>query len=402
MFGLIGRLVFFELLKVFALSLGAVTAVLTIGGAMLEASRQGLDPLMVFAVLPLIIPTTLPFTIPTCLLFACTFVYSRMSNQLEVVALKAGGINASRIFIPAWSLAAGVCVLGLLMSDRFIPWCNRRFTQAILSDMQSAMFTYIQQNGEIVLPDFPYEIYVRDVQGDRLIRPVFKRRGPDGVHDMVAMAEEATLNVQVADSGKMDETQVILYLIDGVVCSTKQAGSFHFEKRAFNMPMPPIAHMRDDKLENSSNSQCLARSKRKREEIAKIYLELGSSVANSMLGGNPELSATEESPAVDQAARLLRKSRESVAEVHMRCAQSGVALPFVLLGCPIGILFQRRDFLHTFFACFLPVITLYYPALILAFNVYKEGVLPYGIVLWFPSIAMLLFSVPLFRRVVRF
>ena len=55
---------------------------------------------------------------------------------------------------------------------------------------------------------------------------------------------------------------------------------------------------------------------------------------------------------------------------------------FVLLGAPVGIIFARRDFLSAFITCFLPIIVLYYPLLLLGVNMGKENVLSPMYTLW--------------------
>ncbi len=49
------------------------------------------------------------------------------------------------------------------------------------------------------------------------------------------------------------------------------------------------------------------------------------------------------------------------------------SLLFVFLGGPVGILFAKRDFLSAFMTCFLPIIGLYYPLMLVGTNLSKEG-----------------------------
>ena len=56
---------------------------------------------------------------------------------------------------------------------------------------------------------------------------------------------------------------------------------------------------------------------------------------------------------------------EYETEKQIRVAQSFGSLFFVLLGAPVGILFAKRDFLSAFISCFVPIILLYYPLMLL-------------------------------------
>ena len=51
------------------------------------------------------------------------------------------------------------------------------------------------------------------------------------------------------------------------------------------------------------------------------------------------------------------------------------SLLFMILGAPVGILFAKRDFLSAFITCFMPIILLYYPLMLLGVNTSKEGLL---------------------------
>ncbi len=64
MFRLLPRLVLFELIKITMLSFCALVLLIVIGGAMIEASKRGLDPIKIMALMPFLIPPTLPFVLP--------------------------------------------------------------------------------------------------------------------------------------------------------------------------------------------------------------------------------------------------------------------------------------------------------------------------------------------------
>ncbi len=61
---------------------------------------------------------------------------------------------------------------------------------------------------------------------------------------------------------------------------------------------------------------------------------------------------------------------------------------------------STADFLHTFFICFLPILIVFYPSLVLSFNIFKEGAIDSPAVLWTPIILLTLVSIPLNRRAI--
>src|SRR6516165_8637829 len=106
---LLHRMILWELVKVFALSLLGITGILLMAGIVAEASQQGLGPTQIIAIIPLLIPSTLPYTIPATTLFATCVVYGRLSADNEILAIKAAGINVFTV------VSAGI-FLGLMTS----------------------------------------------------------------------------------------------------------------------------------------------------------------------------------------------------------------------------------------------------------------------------------------------
>ena len=78
---------------VFLLSLLGITGILLMAGIVAEASRHGLGPLQILAIIPLIVPSTLPYTIPATTLFATCVVYGRLAHDNEILAIKAAGVS---------------------------------------------------------------------------------------------------------------------------------------------------------------------------------------------------------------------------------------------------------------------------------------------------------------------
>ncbi|MGL5095877.1 MAG: LptF/LptG family permease [Planctomycetia bacterium] len=418
---LIHRMIFLDLTKTFLLALAGTSTLLMLIGAMVEATRQGLDPVVILTALPYLIPPMLPYTIPTCLLVACTVVYGGMSSNNEIIALKAGGIHLFHAILPALVLGVVMSGVGVYLTDQFIPACNARFAKIMLSDMQSTIYAYLKNKGALVQNDFPFEIYVQNVRGDKLIRPIFKRRGPKGDYDMVAQADEAVLEVTQDPSGEKDP--VCIVRLKEAIATNESGNGGQLRDRPLELPLPKMGgDGKDSKLQHLTFKACFERAERHRRQAAEWEAEMSMMAVAASIGTDPNLFARAlnkpptsgsptlvgadpfpiakkliHSPAVIQIER--RRALQAEADVHVRIAQSVAALPFILLGCPISILFQRRDFLQSFFVCFLPIITIYYPATILAVNVYKEGNGWLATTVWLPTILAVAAALPLLRKV---
>jgi lipopolysaccharide export system permease protein len=76
------------------------------------------------------------------------------------------------------------------------------------------------------------------------------------------------------------------------------------------------------------------------------------------------------------------ETAKSQTERYMRSAQAFGPLVFVLIGAPVGILFAKRDFLSAFITCFLPIVLLYYPLLLMGVNLGKEQIIHPMAAMW--------------------
>ena len=122
MFSILQCMIFWELLKIFLLSLTALTGLVLMAGIVAEASQKGLSPEQLFTAIPLIIPSTLPYTIPATTLFATNLVYGRLAHDNEILAIKAAGINILKVVYPAAFLGVLTGIVTMTLYYQLIPW----------------------------------------------------------------------------------------------------------------------------------------------------------------------------------------------------------------------------------------------------------------------------------------
>src|SRR5262245_40334410 len=95
-----------ELLKNFALSMIALTALFTLAGGIFNTvAYEGVTSSDLLSFLPLLFPIVVTLTMPVAALFACTMVYGRLAADNELTACRAAGINVHRLLLPAGLLA---------------------------------------------------------------------------------------------------------------------------------------------------------------------------------------------------------------------------------------------------------------------------------------------------------
>jgi lipopolysaccharide export system permease protein len=73
----------------------------------------------------------------------------------------------------------------------------------------------------------------------------------------------------------------------------------------------------------------------------------------------------------------------------------------VLVGVPMAIALRNRDFLTSFFVCFLPILIVYYPLMICGADATKNGYVP-TIFVWAGNGMLFLWGLLMLRRVLRY
>ena len=139
-----------ELLKTFALTLVALTALVTMGGGLYNVLRyEGISTGDLFGFIPMLIPIVLTLTMPVAALFAATMVYGRLAADSELLACRAAGVNIHRLFLSALLLAVFVASFTLLFGDLIIPDFVRRLDHYARANLRDIAYQKLQVSGHV-------------------------------------------------------------------------------------------------------------------------------------------------------------------------------------------------------------------------------------------------------------
>ncbi len=388
------RMIMWELCKVFVMSLVGITGILLMAGIIAEASQQGLGPGQIIAAIPLLIPSTLPYTIPATTLFATCVVYGRLAADNEILAIKSSGVNVLHIVKAGILLGVvmSACTMGLYY--RTIPYTHHLLRTMVFNDAEELIYSLLQRQSMIKHPQLPYEMYVKGVQGRKLILPIFKRKGANGQADIVATAHEAELRVDTR------KKELNIHMKNGVFTGNDGSRGY-FEDKVFEVPLPSEVNGGAPRARAMSWQQILARRAELEERMNRTAVAIATATAKQLMHGAPE-----DLPKHIKNLRAREKmQRQQIVqldvELQMRPALSVGCLCFILVGCPVGIWFSRSDFLSSFITCFLPIVFLYYPLLLCGTNMAKEGRFHPAPLVWGANILMGALGLVLFRRLMR-
>jgi lipopolysaccharide export system permease protein len=384
--GILTRYVIGEVTRSFGLALLTMTAIFVLFMVAGQARDIGLSPTDIMHLVPYVIPSTLPYTIPVSLLFAATVVYGRLAGDNEIIAIKSAGLSVWKVLVPILILASALSLWLLYVSGGWIPRCTHNAKLVLFKDTEDMFYKLLAKEREFNHRNWPFLIKVRDVQGDKMLDATFKHKiNGSNEYDAVIQAREATLHFDV------DAKVVRVFLKNSEVQHfARDADVVLINNDTLVMPIPPDSQMRTEKkIQEFSNAELmveLGKSQKQIETVRKCEaIKDGFAYASGRLDF---VNWTEVNSAFRDQSDWVRRCNELETEWQLRFSMAIGSLLFVFLGAPVGILFARRDFLSAFMTCFLPIIGLYYPLMLVGTNLGKEGLLQPIYSLWIGNVLL--------------
>ena len=390
-FGILQRYVMGEVVRAFALAVLTMTIIFVLFMVITEATKLGLSPRDIMTLVLYVIPGTLPYTVPVSMLFAVTVVFGRLAADNEVIAVKTSGLSAMTILWPAIIMGGTLSALLLFLSHGLIPRANHLAKITIFKNFEDAFYKALKIEREFNNAGWPFLIMVRDVdvESRTMFDAIFKHRansGPGGdTFDLVVQAKKAVIKfdldlgeahiflegAEISNGGKSDD----VVIIDGreIVMKIPDKTNTSAEKRIQEWTTRELS---DEQVDYRRK---IVRE-RKRQAID-ASLCIGSGRLQWVHWEDVQTSFVD-------YGYWTRRVSEYETEKQLRSAQAFGSFFFVILGAPVGILFAKRDFLSAFISCFMPIIVLYYPLMLLGVNLGKEDVLNPVIALWASNVLL--------------
>jgi lipopolysaccharide export system permease protein len=398
--GLLHRMIFWELVKVFALALTSLTGLFLIGLVIQQANQLGLSLVQTLTVLPLLIPYTLPYTIPATTLFASCVVYGRLAHDNEAVAMKAAGVNLLTVVRPAVTLGVITAAATFALAHSVIPHTQAALQRAILRDPEEVLYNLLKRDKCFKANNFPYVIHVKDVRNRRLADVVVKRKEMvhdsqtgkptwTGRYDMIVRSREARLRVGLPDGAGPDD-KPMLYIDADRWASVLDGTNFAVDGNApVPVPLPDAFSGKElrDKPVNLTWPELPAKADAFRAELAAVERQIAANREALGRAADPDQRKAIEAHTAGlrdhMAVHWVRQIRNTECEYHMRPALAVGCLVFAVIGCPVGMWANRADYLSAFVTCFLPTVCVYYPLLLAGSNMGRDGrvAMPAGVYL---------------------
>lgn len=387
------RYILVDLIRVLLLVITVMTVLLVFVGVFREVTERGLGPLQVLQILPYVVPSLLPFTIPATLLLSVCVVYGRLAADHEITAARAAGINVMSLLAPAFFLGGALTVCSLLLNDQVIPWSMANIQRVVTLAMEDIFFDVLSAQHMVEYPEKGWAITVSgvDKENRRLIRP--NLRYTVGREQYVAQLTEAVLRID------LETEKIILQPTDARI---EGPGRVSIRLKEGNIELPPPMsgqRIKPRHLSIRDIREKLAGFEKDRQTAEDIQ---AISTAFALTMG--EFEELAESSIADQSARISGSESNTFkhnTELHNRFALSCSCFFFALLGGPFSIMQARRQFLTTFFMCFLPILLVYYPVVLLMMSLAKSGSVDPAWGMWVGNGILLVGAIIVLRCTVR-
>ena len=218
------KYIFRELLRIFILSVVALTLMLSLGSILQPIQQFGVGPRQVLSLMGYFLPITLTFVLPMAALFACSLVYGRFAGDSELDACRASGISLIRLVYPGLALAVIVAIANLFLSFYVMPVFVHRAEKSLKTDAKKILFRNIERKRYYELPpDYRYLIYADkvDQEKDVLSGVIVTEMKNNEIKDIFT-AEAAKVSIKSHE--KFNEVQILAYK-SGQMSADSEAGA---------------------------------------------------------------------------------------------------------------------------------------------------------------------------------
>lgn len=395
MLPILQRYILAELLRVFAFVLSVLTVLLVFVGIFREVSENGLGPDLLLKIIPFIVPSLLPFTIPATLLLTVCVVYGRLSGDREVIAAKAAGINVLSLLWPSFFLGAVLSVCALVLTDQVIPWSVANIQRIVKLGMENIFLDVLRTQNQFVDSSKGIRINVMGVEGRRLIEPTF-RHAPYGKKPSTVRADEATLEFD------LEQQSIVLRFTNAYFDVPSGDGQVTGHLKEFDYTYTPGSVTDTKKPRHLSIREI--RDQLGDADATVQHAEVRRDIEIAIILAQGNFDRFTEYWFQVYAQQLHDEGVQGNklrTELHSRFALSCSCFFFALLGSPFSMLQGRRQFLTSFFCVFFPIVTVYYPVMLLLMNLSKSGTLDPAWSVWVGNALVLVIAAFVLRRALK-
>lgn len=341
--------IFFEMLPSFILGLLVFISIIL----MFQVLRltefalvHGVAMKVIAEIIGYVVISLLPVLFPMALLFSILLTYGRLSQDSEIVAMKASGLHMGVLLLPALVLAILVGIISAQMSFNIAPWGNRQF-EVLYSRLASTKAGAVIKEGTFSEGFFDMVVYANKVDSKKgHLEKVFIYDEKSGDIPLTIIAKEGEILADPVNPGH----EVLLRLKNGEIHRQAQNHTkISFDSYDVRFSTPLNIQEREKSPQSLTLQEVRGRLK---EDLSK----------------DPDLE------------RTLR------TEYHKRIAITVLCLVFAMIGVGLGTNTNRRAAKAGGMILCIGLIIFYWVLYIAAEGMARGGTAPVALAIWTPNV----------------
>lgn len=367
---------------------------------------KGLAPLIVLQVFLLSLPFILALTVPMAALVASLMAFGRLSQDSEIIALKAGGVAFWRLTIPVVVATTFLALLMVHFNNHILPESNHQVKNLMIDISQKRPSVKLREM--IFIPDFEgYKVFFRRMNSrtSRIFGVTVYQEQEQGKPRVIS-AREGELHF--SGGGKL----FTIDLYDGEISDVDRddptrSHLLTFARHTINIPVD--TELVRQEREFRSDRELSARAMMDRVEKlradtvtdARTLAELRERAATDSLtldeGQRSKLNGQ-----IDQTARRIERRGAEISrylvEVHKKYSIPFASVAFVLVGAPLAVLARKGGAGMGFgiSTCFFIV---YYVALVGGEEIADRGIVTPVVAMWAPNLILAIAGIIMITQV---
>jgi lipopolysaccharide export system permease protein len=299
----------------------------------------------------------LPILFPMSLLFSILITYGRLSQDSEIIAMKACGLSMKTIMAPALILAFIVAIVSGQTSFELAPWGNRQF-EVLFTKLGNSKASATIKAGTFSDGFFDLVVYANEVDnstGELKNLFIYNERDTDSPITIIAKRGEL-----IPDPNNPGH-RVLLHLENGDI---HRSGQSHTKIKFTTYDLQLVDPVKTEYKEKSPQSMTLN----------DLYLLK-----------NDEMQKKED-------------RNIFVIEFHKRWAITILCFVFAMVGVGLGIEANRREQKTSGFVLSIIVIIVYWILYVSFEGLARSNTLPATLSIWIPNTLFALYGIKLFRK----
>lgn len=319
--------------------------------------KKGVNPWYLIKLLTYVLPATLVITIPMGTLMGILWSLGRLSNDREIMAMRASGIGFHQLVYPLLAVSFGIFVFDFVFMDYALPKGNIAYA-SLKDDIRKSHSDMVLEEG-VVMRELEEEgrMWMFDYQ-DKDTGKLHNVK----VWDNYKSGKPRIITAQEADIGSGNE-HMRLQLYNGLTYEIDRTEPENHTVTSFKQQNITLEVTED--IEHSEYRRTHPRNM-------------------SLIALKKYISELNEKIQEDKRGYLLRRLRRAKVEYQQKFSIPFACFVFGLIGLPLGILVRRSGKMIGL-GIGLAMIIVYYILLEVGKNIGQQGIMPPFLALWIPN-----------------